>query len=294
MLLLIHHHVLMYRCGWWLQPPPERFWKLDQKSVVVFQKHTARLRRDWWDFVSWIHSVCIQGPSFTDVLVLMIGNIQWLLTWTVPCGAVSYAGECPFLLSHSEAVSLALATVPTQYPLLQLHDLHAADTGREVWVFHENELIRDVHYHRPGAVIQLNVVMSSSNTAKKANLILAGIGKAGVVGKALKTKIIWKKRGTWAQTSWVSAPVCLHKFWHPVFKEIMEEIKLSEFEMKSALRWKQQNLLKTGSAKQQIKVKTLLRFSSPASDPWKKKSDNLIQECSCLWLFSNLSWSFEN
>lgn len=195
MLLLIHHHVLMYRCGWWLQPPPERFWKLDQKSVVVFQKHTARLRRDWWDFVSWIHSVCIQGPSFTDVLVLMIGNIQWLLTWTVPCGAVSYAGECPFLLSHSEAVSLALATVPTQYPLLQLHDLHAADTGREVWVFHENELIRDVHYHRPGAVIQLNVVMSSSNTAKKANLILAGIGKAGVVGKALKTKIIWKKKG---------------------------------------------------------------------------------------------------
>lgn len=88
MLLLIHHHVLMYRCGWWLQPPPERFWKLDQKSVVVFQKHTARLRRDWWDFVSWIHSVCIQGPSFTDVLVLMIGNIQWLLAWTVPWGAM--------------------------------------------------------------------------------------------------------------------------------------------------------------------------------------------------------------
>lgn len=88
MLLLIHHHVLMYRCGWWLQPPPERFWKLDQKSIVVFQKHTARLRRDWWDFVSWIHSVCIQGPSFTDVLVLMIGNIQWLLAWTVPWGAM--------------------------------------------------------------------------------------------------------------------------------------------------------------------------------------------------------------
>lgn len=114
------------------------------------------------------------------------------VTSSLNCSMRSYAGECPFLLSHSEAVSLALATVPTQYPLLQLHDLHAADTGREVWVFHENELIRDVHYHRPGAVIQLNVVMSSSNTAKKANLILAGIGKAGVVGN-LKTKIIWKK-----------------------------------------------------------------------------------------------------
>lgn len=43
---------------------------------------------------------------------------------------------------------------------------------------------------RLGAVIQLNVVMDSSNTAKKANLMFGGIGKAGVFDKAQKTKII--------------------------------------------------------------------------------------------------------
>lgn len=43
---------------------------------------------------------------------------------------------------------------------------------------------------RLGAVIQLNVVMGSSNTAKKANLMFGGIGKAGVFDKAQKTKII--------------------------------------------------------------------------------------------------------
>jgi len=49
-----------------------------------------------------------------------------------------------------------------------------------------------------------------------------------------------------------------------------------------------------GGSKTANEGKNSAEIQLPSLRSMEKKSDNLIQECSCLWLFSNLSWSFEN